>query len=70
VLVVFDATLPVEELKEYVRELNLPFRFGIVPEGRRSGWDSETFQHCGVKSVPMLVVIDEQSIVKAINPER
>jgi uncharacterized GH25 family protein len=69
VLVIFDASLPVEDLKEYVRELTLPFRFGTVPEGRLSGWDSETFQRYGVKSVPMLVVIDEQGIVKAINPE-
>jgi uncharacterized GH25 family protein len=69
VIVVFDATLPAEDLKGYVRELGLPFRFGTVPEGRRSGWDSETFQRYGVKSVPMLVVIDEQGIVKAINPE-
>jgi len=68
VLVVFDASLPVEDLKEYVRELGLPFHFGTVPEGRRSGWDSETFQRYGVKSVPMLVVIDEKGIVKAINP--
>ncbi len=70
VIVVFDASLPVEELRQYVGDLQLPFHFGVVPEGRLSGWDSETFQRYGVKSVPMLVVVDERGIVKAVNPER
>lgn len=69
VIVVFDASLPNDELRRYVQELNLPFHFGVVPEGRLCGWDSETFQRYGVKEVPMLVVIDERGIVNAINPE-
>ncbi len=69
VIVVFDAALPADELRRYVQELSLPFHCGTVPEGRRSGWDSATFQRYGVTAVPMLVVIDEQGIVRAINPE-
>ena len=69
VIVVFDASLPADELRQYARELQLPFHIGTVPEGQKSGWDSETFQIYGVKAVPMLVVIDEQGVVKAVNPE-
>ncbi len=68
VVVIFDASLPVDELKEYVQEMQLPFRVGTVAPKRRAGWDSETFQRCGVKSVPMLVVIDEKGVVTTINP--
>ncbi|MCS7193254.1 MAG: thioredoxin-like domain-containing protein, partial [Armatimonadetes bacterium] len=70
VIVVFDASLSADELSQYVQKLQLPFRIGVVPEGRLSGWDSEAFQRYGVKSVPMLVVIDEQGIVKEIKPKR
>lgn len=68
VVVVFDASLPPEELHHYVRELNLPFHIGIVPQGRKNGWDSETFQRYGVTAVPKLVVINEQGFVKSIDP--
>ncbi len=69
VIVVFDASLPADELRRHAREMGLPFRIGTVPEGRLSGWDSETFQRYAVKSVPFLVVINEQGLVQAINPE-
>lgn len=68
VIVIFDASLPVDELKRYVQEMQLPFRIGVVPAGRMYGWDSETFQRYGVKFVPFLVVVDEKGIVQAINP--
>ncbi len=69
VIVVFDAAVPAEEVRRYVQALALPFRCGIVPEGRLSGWDSATFQRYGVKAVPLLVVVDAQGIVRAVNPE-
>lgn len=68
VVVIFDASLPLEELHRYVRELELPFLIGVVPEGRKSGWDSEAFQLYGVTTVPKLVVINEQGFVKSIDP--
>ncbi len=69
VIVIFNASLPNDELRRYVQGLNLPFYFGVVPEGRLCCWDSETFQSYRVKEVPMLVVVDEHGIVNAINPE-
>ncbi|MGQ9463831.1 MAG: hypothetical protein ACUVTP_12330 [Candidatus Fervidibacter sp.] len=43
VVVVFDASLPLEELHRYVRELKLPFHIGIVPQGRKNGGTARLF---------------------------
>lgn len=68
VIVIFDASVPVDELRRYVQDMKLPFRIGVVPVGRMFGWDSETFQRYGVKFVPFLVIVDEKGIVQTINP--
>ncbi len=68
VAVIFDASLAAEELRQYAKEKGLPFRIGVVPPGRLAGWDSTTFQRYGVKTVPLLVIVNEQGVVTAINP--
>lgn len=68
VVAVFDASVSIIGLAKFVRDTNLPFLIGIVPEGKRKGWDSKAFRLYGVKSLPKLIVIDRKGIVCAINP--
>lgn len=67
-MAILDASLPPEEVAQFIQEKRIAFPVGIVKATANLGWDSPSFRAYGITALPTLVVIDPQGVVQAINP--
>lgn len=58
VVAIYDASLPLPQLRAYLRTQRLPYMVCTVPAGTKLGWDSTVFRQYEVHSVPSLYLID------------
>jgi hypothetical protein len=52
----------------YAQAEGLPIPIGLVEQTRNLGADSETFRAYGVRRLPTVFVIDQEGIVRAVDP--